>query len=98
MSMKTTDLEKLVKEFVEDKNLIHLKKTESFSRKFKVAIQYFEEDIVGDKIDYVSDLVVRELLKDYVFYDFYNMLPEFKERYENELTKLQFKSNATVLS
>ena len=63
--------------------------------KLKLAIQFLDETITGTKIDYDKDLEARNLLKEYVFYDFYNRLPEFKERYANDFIQLQFKYNST---
>lgn len=100
MNQKNTNkpLEQMiVDEFIEEKKIVAYEKTDSFERKVKLAIQFLDETIVGTNIDYNVDLEARNLIKEYVFYDFYNMLPEFKERYANELTKLQFKYNSSII-
>ncbi len=87
----------LTKEFIEEKNISEFENEKKFKLKFYAAIQDLNENIVGVEIDYETDYIARNLLKEYVFYDYYNMLPEFKERYANEFTKLQFKYHSTIV-
>lgn len=86
----------LVSELIEEKH-INSANTKPFIAKIKAAIQDLEDNIVASTINFEKDLKARNLVKEYVFYDYYNMLPEFKERYANELTKLQFQYNSTLL-
>ena len=95
--MNSTLLEEIVDEFISEKRIIAYEEKEVFIGKLKLAIQFFDETIVATKIDYDKDLEARNLLKEYVFYDFYNRLPEFKERYANDFIQLQFKYNSTSL-
>lgn len=94
--MNNEKLLKIIQEFIDEKHIGSYEEKKSFSKMFGTAIQFFEE-ITGVSIDYEEDLVSRQLLKDYVFYDYYHMIPLFLERYSNELTRLQFKYNSTSL-
>lgn len=90
-------IQNILKEFLEEKRISSFEKTTGFEKKIKTAMQDISENLIGSKIDFKEDLVARDLVKEYVFYDFYNRLPEFKERYANEFTKLQFKYNSSLL-
>lgn len=95
--MNNSDIKKIVDELLDEKRISAYEKKDSFERKVTLAIYFLENEIAGATIDFNEDLNARDLVKEYVFYDFYNMIPEFKERYANELTKLQFKYNSTSL-
>lgn len=86
----------IIQEFIDEKHIGSFEEKKNFEKLFETGIQFFEE-ITGTDINYENDLVSRQLLKDYVFYDYYHMLPVFLERYSNELTRMQFKYNSTSL-
>lgn len=95
--MNNTLESEIVKEFISEKRIVAYENNTIFESKVKLAMQFLNETIVGTEINYDKDLEARNLLKEYVFYDFYNRLPEFKERYANDLTQLQFKYNSTII-
>lgn len=97
MKASNTVIKKIVDELLEEKRISAYEKKDGFERKVTLAIYFLEKEIAGETIDFDEDLSARNLVKEYVFYDFFNMIPEFKERYANELTKLQFKYNSTSL-
>ena len=53
--------------------------------------EYDINDAVGAEIDYDKDLRARKLLKNFVFYDRYKRLAEFKAQYIGEYSDLQAK-------
>lgn len=51
--------------------------------------EYDINDSIGKKIDYDKDLKARKLLKNYVFYDRFKRLAEFKSLYAGDYIELQ---------
>lgn len=87
----------LTEELIRERHISAFENENDFKLKFYAAIQELNENVVGVEMDYETDYVARNLLKEYVFYDYYNMLPEFKERYASDFIKLQFKYHSSII-
>lgn len=84
----TDDNELLLKEI---KNEQHPLEDDFTLNSYIKEAQYDINDAVGFKIDFGKDLKARKLLKNYVFYERYKRLAEFKQLYIGEYADLQAK-------